>query len=64
LLQEFFGEAQLSIVPLDDAVFESRGFGEKEHLYLSSRSSSPEPSAKASEGKRSQASACEHFTAI
>jgi hypothetical protein len=26
LLQEFFGEARLSIVPLDDTVFESRGF--------------------------------------
>src|SRR5215469_18308138 len=32
LLQEFFGEARLSIVSLDDTVFESSGFGKEEHL--------------------------------
>src|SRR5262249_15482902 len=57
LLQEFFGEAQLSIVPLDDTVFESRGFGEEKHLSLFFGSGSPEPGGKASESKRSQAGA-------
>jgi hypothetical protein len=64
LLQEFFGEARLSIVLLDDTMFESGGFGEEKHLSLFFRSVSPEPGGKASESQRSQAGAHKHFTAI